>query len=168
MKQDKIPGVLGGMGPEATVDFMSRLLRMSPAETDQDHLRLLIDHNPQTPNRHAAIAGKGPPVGPLLASMAAGFERAGAEVLIAGCTEIPLIIEPGDFTIPPAVFHGYPCPAHDRLRPGTTDASRLKRKMKLQVDIDQWPVKKPFRIAYHTFRRHPGCGAKAQRLVPQS
>ena len=85
MKQDKIPGVLGGMGPEATVDFMSRLLRMNPAETDQDHLRLLIDHNPQIPNRHAAIAGKGPPVGPLLASMAAGLERAGADFLIMTC-----------------------------------------------------------------------------------
>ena len=85
MKQDKIPGVLGGMGPEATVDFMSRLLRMSPAETDQDHLRLLIDHNPQIPNRHAAIAGNGPPVGPLLASMAVGLERAGADFLVMTC-----------------------------------------------------------------------------------
>jgi len=85
MKHDKIPGVLGGMGPEATVDFMSRLLRMSPASTDQDHLRLLIDHNPQIPNRHAAIAGKGLPVAPLLASMAAGLERAGADFLVMTC-----------------------------------------------------------------------------------
>ena len=85
MNQHRIPGVLGGMGPEATVDFMSRLLRMSTAETDQDHLRLLIDHNPQIPNRHAAIAGKGPPVGPWLASMAAGLERAGANFLVMIC-----------------------------------------------------------------------------------
>ncbi len=41
--------------------------------------------NPQIPNRHAAIAGKGPPVGPLLASMAAGLERAGADFLIMTC-----------------------------------------------------------------------------------
>ena len=85
MKQCKIPGVLGGMGPEATVDFMSRLLRMNPAATDQEHLRLLIDHNPQIPNRHAAIAGKGPLVGPLLAGMAAGLERAGADFLVMTC-----------------------------------------------------------------------------------
>ncbi len=56
MKQNKIPGVLGGMGPEATIDFMSRLLQMNPAATDQDHLRLLIDHNPHVPDRYAAIS----------------------------------------------------------------------------------------------------------------
>ena len=85
MQQEKIPGVLGGMGPEATVDFMSRLLRINPAATDQDHLRLLIDHNPKIPNRHAAIAGKDSSVGPLLASMAAGLECAGADFLVMPC-----------------------------------------------------------------------------------
>lgn len=85
MKQNKIPGVLGGMGPEATIDFMSRLLRMNPAAADQDHLRLLIDHNPQVPDRHAAITGKDPSIGPLLASMAAGLERAGADFLVMTC-----------------------------------------------------------------------------------
>jgi len=85
MKQEKIPGVLGGMGPEATIDFMSRLLRMNPAATDQDHLRLLIDHNPQVPNRHAAITGKDSSAGPLLASMAAGLEHAGADFLVMVC-----------------------------------------------------------------------------------
>ncbi len=84
-KQEKIPGVLGGMGPETTVDFMSRLVRLNPAATEQDHLRLLIDHNPQIPNRHAAIAGQDSSVGPLLANMAAGLERAGADFLIMTC-----------------------------------------------------------------------------------
>lgn len=85
MKQNKIPGVLGGMGPEATIDFMSRLLRMNPAATDQDHLRVLIDHNPQVPNRQAAINGQDSSIGPLLASMAAGLERAGADFLVMVC-----------------------------------------------------------------------------------
>ncbi len=85
MKQEKIPGVLGGMGPETTIDFMSRVVRMNPAATEQDHLRLLIDHNPRIPNRHAAIAGKNSAIGPLLASMAAGLERAGADFLIMTC-----------------------------------------------------------------------------------
>jgi aspartate racemase len=85
MKQIKIPGVLGGMGPEATLDFMSRLQRLNPATTDQDHLRLLIDHNPRVPNRHAAIAGETPSVGPLLAKMALGLEAAGADFLVMVC-----------------------------------------------------------------------------------
>jgi aspartate racemase len=85
MQQEKIPGVLGGMGPATTADFMSRLVRINPPATEQDHLRLLIDHNPQIPNRHEAIAGKDPSVGPLLANMAAGLERAGADFLIMTC-----------------------------------------------------------------------------------
>lgn len=85
MKQEKIPGVLGGMGPEATIDFMSRLLRMNPVATDQDHLRLLIDHNPHVPDRYAAISGKDSSAGPLLASMATGLERAGADFLVMTC-----------------------------------------------------------------------------------
>jgi len=85
MKQVRIPGVLGGMGPEATVDFLSSLLRMNPAKADQDHLQVLIDHNPRVPNRHAAIAGSGTPVGPVLAGMARGLERAGADFLVMVC-----------------------------------------------------------------------------------
>ena len=51
-------GVLGGLGPAATVDFMARLIAATPAPSDQDHLRLLVDHNPAVPNRHDAIAGR--------------------------------------------------------------------------------------------------------------
>ena len=85
MQQKRVPGVLGGMGPEATLDFMNRLMHASRAATDQDHLRVLIDHNPTVPNRHAAIDGTGAPVGPVLAQMAAGLERAGADFLVMVC-----------------------------------------------------------------------------------
>lgn len=85
MKQKKIPGVLGGMGPEATIDFMSCILRMNPSATDQDHLRLLIDQNPHVPNRYEAISGKIPSAGPALAAMAVGLERAGADFLVMTC-----------------------------------------------------------------------------------
>ncbi len=85
MKQHKTPGVLGGMGPEATIDFMTCLLRLTPADADQDHLRLIIDHNPQVPDRHAAITGKEPSAGPVLAGMAAGLEHAGADFLVMTC-----------------------------------------------------------------------------------
>ena len=61
-------GVLGGLGPAATVDFMARLIAATPAPSDQDHLRLLVDHNPAVPNRHDAIAGRSASVGPALAA----------------------------------------------------------------------------------------------------
>ena len=41
----KTIGVIGGMGPAATVDFFAKLLDATPAERDQDHLRVLIDSN---------------------------------------------------------------------------------------------------------------------------
>ena len=47
----KVAGVLGGMGPEATVDFMAKVIALSPASTDQDHVRMIVDHNPKVPNR---------------------------------------------------------------------------------------------------------------------
>jgi len=42
-------GVLGGMGPEATILFQQRLLKAVRAQDDQDHIPLLIDMNPQVP-----------------------------------------------------------------------------------------------------------------------
>lgn len=78
-------GVLGGMGPEATVDFMPRVLAATPARVDQEHIRMLVDHNPGIPDRHAAIAGTGPDIGPELAAMARGLEAAGADFLVMVC-----------------------------------------------------------------------------------
>ncbi len=78
-------GVLGGMGPEATVDFMARVIAATPASRDQDHLHLLVDHNPGVPDRHAAIAGSGPGIGPDLAAMARRLETAGADFLVMVC-----------------------------------------------------------------------------------
>ena len=78
-------GVLGGMGPAATVDFLGKLLAASGATRDQDHPRVLVDCDPTLPDRHAAVRGEGPSPGSRLAAMARGLERAGAEVLCMPC-----------------------------------------------------------------------------------
>lgn len=78
-------GVLGGMGPAATVDFLGKLLGAAGAARDQDHPRILVDCDPTLPDRHAAIRGEGPSPGPRLASMARGLSKAGAEVLCMPC-----------------------------------------------------------------------------------
>lgn len=78
-------GVLGGMGPEATLDFFAKLLAATPGERDQDRLRILIDNNPEVPNRNEAVAGAGPSPAPLLASMARGLADSGAEFLVMPC-----------------------------------------------------------------------------------
>ena len=81
----KVIGVLGGMGPEATVDFMTKVIALTPAEKDQDHIRMLVDHNPTVPNRQTAILDNGEDPGPVLAEMAKRLEQAGADMLVIPC-----------------------------------------------------------------------------------
>lgn len=81
----KTVGVIGGMGPAATVHFMSRVLALTPARTDQDHLRLIVDNNSGVLDRNAAVAGSGPSPAPMLVAMARGLQRAGAEMLVMPC-----------------------------------------------------------------------------------
>ena len=79
-------GILGGMGPAATVDLMQRILSMTPAQDDADHLRIFVDNNPQVPSRIAAlIDGTGPSPAPVLRSMAAGLIAQGADFLAMPC-----------------------------------------------------------------------------------
>jgi len=78
-------GVLGGMGPDATVDFMSKVLAATPASSDQDHIHMLVDHNPHVPERSGAITdGIGDP-GSALAMMASRLQAAGADFLVMPC-----------------------------------------------------------------------------------
>lgn len=78
-------GVIGGLGPDATVDFMARVLALTPAEQDQDHIHLLVDQNPAVPNRQAAILRGGKDAGAALAAMASGLEAAGADFIVMPC-----------------------------------------------------------------------------------
>ncbi len=48
---DKKLGVLGGMGPMATIDFVKRMVEKSPATSDQEHIPMVISNNPLIPDR---------------------------------------------------------------------------------------------------------------------
>ena len=85
MATEKTVGVIGGLGPEATIDFYRKLLAKSNAATDQDHLHVLINSNPKVPDRQKALAGTGPSSGPALVKTAQVLERAGAEFLVMVC-----------------------------------------------------------------------------------
>jgi aspartate racemase len=78
-------GVLGGMGPAATVEFMARVVALTRAKQDQEHVRMLVDHNPQVPNRQDAIRSGRPEVPRVLADMARRLEAAGADFLVMPC-----------------------------------------------------------------------------------
>jgi aspartate racemase len=102
-RRSKIVGVIGGMGPEATVDFQRRLIAVTPARDDADHLRVLVDNNPKIPSRIAALIDKiGEDPAPVLCAMALGLEKLGADFLVIPCNTahfyLPVIV--GAVTIP--------------------------------------------------------------------
>lgn len=79
-------GILGGMGPEATVLLMQKVLAAVPARDDADHVPLIVHQNPQVPSRIAALIERmGEDPGPHLARMARDLERAGAQALAMPC-----------------------------------------------------------------------------------
>lgn len=82
---ERLVGVIGGMGPDATIDFMSRVLAATPAQTDQDHVRMLVEHNPHIPSRQLAMRAEGENPGPVLAEMATRLEAAGADLIVMPC-----------------------------------------------------------------------------------
>lgn len=82
----RVVGVLGGMGPEATVWLMRRILAFTAAEDDCDHIPLLVDNNTQVPSRiKAIIEGDGGDPAPVLCDMAQKLEKSGAEALVMPC-----------------------------------------------------------------------------------
>ncbi len=78
-------GILGGMGPEATLALFERIIRATPAVRDQEHHHVIIDNNPQIPDRTAAIKGQGEDCLPALVKSARTLERAGADFIIIPC-----------------------------------------------------------------------------------
>ena len=83
---EKIVGIIGGMGPEATVDLMARIIRATPASDDVDHIRLVVDNNPKVPSRIKALiekTGESPLL--CLQNMARKLEAWGVDVLVIPC-----------------------------------------------------------------------------------
>ncbi len=82
---EKIIGILGGMGPEATADLYLRIIRATPAKRDQDHPRVIIYSNSKVPDRTPAILGTGPSPMPELIRAGKRLEEAGADFIVIPC-----------------------------------------------------------------------------------
>ena len=81
----KTIGIIGGMGPLATVDLMQKIILSTRAATDQEHIHILVDNNTAIPDRSAAICGQGPSPVPQLIESADRLVAQGADVLLMGC-----------------------------------------------------------------------------------
>lgn len=82
----KTTGILGGMGPQATILLMQRILDATPAADDADHIPLIVHQNPAVPSRiRALIDGDGEDPLPVLQNMATDLAAAGALALAMPC-----------------------------------------------------------------------------------
>lgn len=82
---NRIVGIVGGMGPAATVELYRRLTEAVPARIDQDHPRVIIDSHARIPDRTLALMGGGEDPVPYLLDSIRRLEGAGADVLIMPC-----------------------------------------------------------------------------------
>ena len=73
---ERVIGIIGGMGSEATLELFKRILLYTDASRDQDHFRTIVDCNPKIADRTAAIVGSGEDPVPLLIETARNVEQA--------------------------------------------------------------------------------------------
>ncbi len=78
-------GIVGGVGPGATVDLLAKIVRNTPARCDQDHIKVLLEQNPQIPDRTAHLIGTGADPTIALYATCKRLERAGADLLAIPC-----------------------------------------------------------------------------------
>ena len=84
-KNKLIAGVLGGMGPLATVDFMSMVTEFCPIEKEEDHVRLVVDQNPHIPSRQIMTPEISTKIASTLSKSAVNLENIGANFLVMPC-----------------------------------------------------------------------------------
>lgn len=83
--QDRIVGILGGMGPLATAEFFANLVRLTPADKDWNHLHVVVENNPRLPSRSRAILYGEESPAPWLAEGARRLASLGAQVIAVPC-----------------------------------------------------------------------------------
>ncbi|AKZ61279.1 aspartate racemase [Herbaspirillum hiltneri N3] len=86
-------GVVGGVGPAATVDFIEKVIRNTPAARDQDHIKLVVEHNPKIPDRTDNLIGDG--ADPTVAIYAAckRLENDNADMIAIPCNTAHAFVE---------------------------------------------------------------------------
>jgi aspartate racemase len=88
VKPDRLVGIFGGMGPEATANLYAEIVRLTPAREDQDHLPTLIYSRPQVPDRSACIKSGSREIIPYLVEGVRRLERGGAALIAIPCNTV--------------------------------------------------------------------------------
>ena len=78
-------GILGGMGPLATADLFRKIVLLTDAARDNDHIRIYIDDNASIPDRTAAILSGGADPLPAMTDSLRKLEACGADCIVMPC-----------------------------------------------------------------------------------
>jgi aspartate racemase len=78
-------GIIGGMGPEATVYLFSKIIELTHASIDQEHIPIIIDNNTQIPDRTGYIVNQGESPLEELLKTAVRLQKMGSEILAMPC-----------------------------------------------------------------------------------
>ena len=78
-------GMIGGLGPAATVDLYDKITKATPAKNDQEHIRVVIEQNPQIPDRTKCLLDNGEDPTLALYNCAKRLEKDGCDALIIPC-----------------------------------------------------------------------------------
>ena len=78
-------GIIGGLGPSATVDLYKLIIKHTPARRDQDHIRVIIDSNAQIPDRTAALLYKGESPVPYLLDSIRILQNSEVDFIVCPC-----------------------------------------------------------------------------------
>ena len=78
-------GILGGMGPMATADLFQKIVALTKADSDNDHIRIYIDNNPQIPDRTTVILKGGKDPVPQMPDALRHLEACGADCIVMPC-----------------------------------------------------------------------------------
>lgn len=105
--QKKVLGVIGGLGPIATAHFMELVIRMTDAQTDQEHLDMIVYSFPSIPDRTGYILDHTKP-SPLPPMVAIGEKLAqqGADHIAIPCMTAHYFHEELSRGIPTPIING--------------------------------------------------------------
>ncbi len=100
-------GVLGGMGPAATLDFLAKILAATPASRDQDHIPVAVWSDPRIPDRNKAVLDPDnfPSPAPDLQTGARKLESLGADFIAIACNTAHHWHEPIQAAVSIPVLH---------------------------------------------------------------
>lgn len=145
-------GVLGGMGPLATVDFLAKLVAATEAETDQQHIPVVVRSVPQIPDRTACLLLGGESPLPALRLGMRELARAGATAVAIPCNTAHHWVDALEADDLPPILHivdavadllARELPGGGRVAVMATAGTHAAGVYARRLDAERWPLLPP-------------------------